>query len=456
MAIIKLQPDSTLLNNQVSIAESLSVENKSNFTTLYPESLVNSLLKYVEGYPWTVNFYGQLLNTENTLELTDPSSPKFTQPYYKITNVIIHVSSPLSSSYDQGTGITSISGSALMPYKVKPNVGDIFLAKVDSGEDAVFTIHTVVRKTHRKDTLYEVEYTLYTYTSAQPLIVSTIEDKVQETYYFNKDTNFFNRDNLLTFAAKEARERLKSFMSTSMGYYFNRYITKNEGTILLPGCGGRYYDPYLIYFILKVTPQDDYLTTLNTMVYSNRFIKQETFFNLLLRRSLAGIENINKTISFVPSNLLRNSSRLGSVYHTGVDYIAYPVSPNVNDVLDGRGDTTVINEFNRGYKTLRNYTPYLGTITTKSNDTLFTKKLLHELFLEDNYIVSGKFYQYLTNNTLYADISFLELMLVKYLQRESISMEDLALCVENYHSWSSLEQLYLLPVLWLLVKSTGV
>ena len=184
MAIVKLKPE--VPNIKQTLPEAVDKTQKSNFNDLTPYTKVVSLLKYVEGYPWQIHYYGQILNENNTLTTFDPSSPNLTQPYYEVKNLILQVSSPLSSSYDQETGITTISGSALTPYGLKPNVGDIFIANVDNSEDAIFTVVSVERKTHRKTTIYEISYNLLGYVSQEQSLITTLQEKVQETYYFNK------------------------------------------------------------------------------------------------------------------------------------------------------------------------------------------------------------------------------------------------------------------------------
>src|SRR5574344_1374122 len=126
MALVKLQPSSPLLGVADTLPEALAKPNESTFTSLYPESKVGSLLKYVEGYPWTVHYYGQILNRSNTLNHVDPGITALSQPYYEINDAILQVSSPLSTSYDQNTGVTTVNGSALVPFKMTPNVGDFF------------------------------------------------------------------------------------------------------------------------------------------------------------------------------------------------------------------------------------------------------------------------------------------------------------------------------------------
>lgn len=452
MSIMKLAPD-TPPPVQTTMPTATEAPAKSIFTALVPESTVTSLLKHVEGYPWTVDFFGQILNTNNTVENFDPTTPDLTQPYYKVSKMILQVTSPLSSSYDEGTGLTTIRGSGLMPFQITPNFGDVFIAQVDTGEDAIMHITSVQRKTHRKNTLYEVSYNLYAYTSLQPEFVEKLAKRVNDTYFFNPDTNFFNRDVLLKPSVKEAIDRLKLFLVQSQEYYFATFAQKKTGSILIPGIDYTLFDPLLLNFISKIV---DYSTLVETPFYRfsyfDKYIDQPSIFDALMSRSTASIPVINKTFNFTSSINTNNKARFGSVYHAGINYILYPTDPNkkadINEI--SYFDTP---EFISSIKTAKNYstdTPVV--IKTTNNDQLFDKDILHDLFNKDYYVVSENFYKFLNDSTAYADISFIELLISRFLKKEAIAKEDLAVAVEKYTSWSLLHQLYLLPVMWLIIK----
>lgn len=454
MGIAKLQPD-VAPPIQTTAPIEIKAPAKSIFTALVPESKIGSLLKYVEGYPWTVDFYGQILNTNNTVENFDPTTPNLTQPYYKVNKMILQVSSPLSSSYDQSTGLTTISGNALTPYRITPNFGDVFVAQVDTGEDAIFHISSIRRVTHRKDTLYEVSYNLYCYTSEQPEFLDKLNQRVNDSYYFNADTNFFNRDVLIKPSVKEAMDRLKLFLHESQQYYFSTFAQKKTGSILIPGIDRTLYDPLLVGFIAKIVDYEVLADTpFHRFTYFNKYIDQHSIFDMLMARSASMAPVVNKTYNFIPSYLTDNKARFGTVYHAGVDYILCPTNPNTNaDIRESSFFATP--EFIATVKTVKNYntnTPVV--IKTTNNNQVYDKDVLHDLFANDYYVVSENFYRFLNDNSVYQEISYIELLITRFLKNEAIAKEDLAVAVEKYTSWSMLHQLYLLPVMWLMIKGS--
>ena len=444
MAIVSLQPDAAPVQ-EVTTPSMIESPTDSIFTPLVPDSRIVSLLKYVEGYPWTVDFYGQILNKDNSLESFDPTTPNLTQPYYKVSKMILQVSSPLSSSYDATTGVTTITGSAITPYKITPNVGDVFLAQVDTGEDAIFHITSVSRKTFRKDTLYEVSYSLYAYTSNQPDFIAQLTSRVNDTYYFNSDTDYFNRDVLLKPSTKEAIDRLKLFLRESQDYYFSTFPQRKKRNNIKTALDTTLNDPAKMEKNMKIV---DYSVLVDIPFYRHAVVaeefKKKSIFDLLLTRTLSGIPSISKTFKFISSADVLNRARLGTAFHAGIDYLLYPVS-----------DETPTNDFLSSPLNDKNYStsPTL-VVETTNNNTVYVKNILPELFVNDHYIVTPNFYAYVQDHQNYEDISYIELLIYKFLNKEAIAKEDLAVAVEKYHTWSPLHHLYILPVMWLLVKAS--
>lgn len=453
MALVKLQPSSGAVNNQTTLPEVLGKDNESTFTSLYPESKVGSLLKYVEGYPWTVRYYGQIVNTVNTLEHLDPSTPALNQPYYEIVGAIIQVSSPLTNAYDEASAITSINGSALVPFKLTPNVGDLFVAQVDTGEDAIFIVNSVYRKTHRKDTLYEINYALYQYTSSNPGLLLQLQARVQETYHFNKDSQFYNRDALITPLEHQNTLDLKELVQQSQAYYFSRFLKKEVGSILLPGVDERIYDPYLLMFIMK-TVSHDAMSADGVSQYTlfERYTKQPVFWELLLTRNMSRAYSLNKHVGFARTGQIRNRSRFGTIYHAGVDFVGLPLTPNTDDDITFF-DLSHPNLWRSPVINVDNGFVHPALVKTANNGNTADKALLHPLFVDDSYVVSQNFYNYVDNNQTFAQISYIEWLLFRFIRRDAISKKDVVSALQSYGQWSVMHQLYLLPALWLLAKN---
>jgi hypothetical protein len=461
MGIVTLRPDQPA--NTVTTPEVVIDQEKSNFNSLIPESSVLAILKYPEGYPWTVDYYGQIINENNTLNTFDPNMPNLVNPYYKIKQLILQVSSPLTSNYDASTGVTTITGAAITPYKITPNPGDVFLAKVDTAEDAIFFITSVNRKTYRKDTLYEITYTLSFYKSTNPLWMDTLENRVQDVYYFNPDTNYFNRDHLITPETKEATDRLNALVYLSKNHYFSKFFDTETSTLVVPGQEYKLYDHRLIKFILKtnnVLEHPNFSKMYINNAYDDYYMNQESILDLIFKRDMISLPTIAKKHKFISTAYFRNIPKLNNLLSIGINYCLYPIDANTKTQYNNRPsyiDTTTDN--------VEPYTIYNHTVDSNNNFILAnipvqtltgTKNTIHEVFLNNYYVVSENFYNYVNDqsNTNALNISFIEFIIYKYLKKEAISKKDLYFCINSFQAWDDITQFYLLPVIWHISKNS--
>lgn len=457
MSIPQLKPTSPIpTNNTTTLPEVLNKDNKSIFHDLFPESKVKELLKYVEGYNWSVVYYGQILNEANTLEQFDPETVNLTQAYYKINNASLKVSSPLTSNYDQQSATTRVTGSSLAPIKTKPNVGDVFIARVDSGQDAVFSITSVSRKTYRKDTLYEIEYSLIFYISDNPTFMNNLESRVQQEFYYDSTVDITSKNSLVTPTQKEAIDRLKKFLRESTTYYFTYFCAEQEGTLLTPNEDYKLYDPLLVDFIYE-TVDHDILNNYSIRRYSksnNRFLTQPCIWTAILNQSMSLLNIVPNVYGYIPTYQLKNMHRFGTAFYADIDYILYPLVQSTSPYSKNASMDLITSPEDVVYdpRKLYNYNPIVDKIKTVNQGQVYEKKLMHELFNENYYIVSEYFYEYTLDNSNYSSISFIELQLYKYMNKEIVNREDVCIAIENYMSWPALTQYYMLPLMWLLAK----
>jgi len=460
MGIVTLRPDEPI--EEVTAPEASVELEKSNFNSLIPESSIIAVLKYPEGYPWTVDYYGQIINKNNTLNTFDPTIPNLVNPYYKIFKLILQVTTPLNSSYDSSTGITTITGAAITPYKIIPNPGDIFLAKVDTAEDAIFIVTSVNRKTYRKDTLYEITYTLSFYKSTNPLWIDNLEARVQDVYYFNPDTNYFNRDHLITPETKEAKDRLKALVHTSKSQYFSKFFDTETSTLVVPGQEYKLYDHRLIKFILKTNDVLEHPNLSKMYInnaYDNYYMNQESILDLIIKRDIKSIYSITKRHKFISTTYFRNIPKLNNLLSIGIQYCLYPIDANKNTQYNNRplyieqteNDPNPYTIYNHTVDANNNFILLNIPITTVTGD----KNTIHEVFLNNYYIVSENFYNYVNeqSDTNANNISFIEFIIYKYLNKEAISYKDLYFAITSYQSWDDITQFYLLPILWHISKN---
>lgn len=474
MSIIKLRPEAAP-ELDISAPREIPKPYESQFESLTPMARIDSLLTYVEGAPWTVNYYSQVLNKDNPVNSPDATTPSLLQPYIKITGLVLKVSSPISSSYNSDTGVTTIIGTALVPKSVTPNVGDAFLAQVDSGEDAFFVVNTVERKTHRKLSLYEITYSLFTYASRDPAFFASIEEKVQSVVFYNEEPHQNSHGELITPRVKEARDRLSEWLRRSMADYNSRFIDRKSGTFVVPGQPDiLLFDPLMFNFINRLMNFEEYyhrrrLPTPYDYI-GDRYINQLSILNILETRFPDHIYTATKRFGFVARHNFSGHAPLAPLSVTLIDRILYPQDADTTSFSSGSVPVLYDEEGSLYHYPIESYRtpppepdpivdpPVLPAWTPVIQMELSSKNLLHPLFENGYYIVSENFYNYMEENTEQTAeaISYTELLIAKYIKREGIALEDLVVATQDYTKWSWLHQFYLLPVYWLIIRNQRV
>lgn len=442
------------LPKELPIVEEMQERRKSTFTALVPETRIDSLLKYVEGSPWTVTYYGQLLNTNSTINHFDIKEGNLSQSYVEIKDMILKVQSPLSYSYDEEQGESILTGSAIVPFKVLPQPGDVFIANVDTGEDVLFSITTVERKTHRKDTLYEINYTSLVYVNDHPEFISAIRSRINETYYYDNaiDSKFTNL--LVTPTEKYHIDKLRAFLYDSKEYYFRTFKQRASSSLAVPGLDFIAFDQILNEFIMKTVDVSLFDTTsmYSYSNYSDSYLR-DTIFDCLIKKVMPVSKRIERQFGFFPTGSYFKRAQLHSGYFSHVNYLICPIEADNRMVSRKRERTFNETDFPLDVLTEDNYDSGFNIyINVKGTDGEDVKKLLPDMFVDNYYVVSENFYNYLEDKETYKDLSYIELIIYRYLKGDRISHEEVFHCATRWEDWNYLHQFYYLPVVWFLVR----
>lgn len=465
MGIVKVKPDAVV---QPNTTEPVVAEKpyETQFQTLIPESRVETLKAYVEGYPWTVHFYGQILAEDNIVDSPDDGIPNLLQTYYKIKNLVLRVESPLADNYNQEEGVTRITGSAIFPDSVYPNVGDVLLAQIDNGEDAIFVINTVERLTARKESVYVASYSLLYYASENIAFLSQLEDRVNDLHYYREDPHYSGLGNLVIPSVKEALDRLDYYLKTTTEYYFHKFYNVEYATFLVPGQDFTGYDPVMIRFLSQTTdmysdPQRRLITRYD--YGKNLYIDQPTILDMVAKRNVGLAPTINKRFSFTLTGLLRGHPRFANITYSGIERVLFPLDhekisqkPPLHGYphIEETDPTYPVESYAVDYD--EGMLPDLSAMTIETIDGHIPH--LPQLFDDGYYIVSSRFY----DHYLYPEVnaepppSFFELLLSRWLKEEAISNKDLVMLTQNFTAWPWIHQFYLLPVIWTMIRTQRV
>lgn len=336
MPIIQYKPDSDL-----PIQPNLPTIQPANYKSIVnddKEFPIRSLLAYIEGAPWYVDYYQQILSKHNELKEIDPAQPNIYQQYQKITGLELRVNSPLDTSYDSTTGITSSSGTATIYPFIVPNINDYFITDTGDSLIGIFRITNVERKNFNRDSAFSINYTMVGYSNQSPELYNALIDKTTKTYYFSKDRLVDGSQPLLQEKTYIEIKNLKVYYSDIVKYYFKTFFNKQYMTLVIPGQSVGIYDCFLVNYILKIVDSFDAPEIRNTRqitVDKEYYLQQSQFWELMLNRDYGGLRDCNKIMTLMPKNKFNNNAYLHGFGLSYLDYIVYPditdTSAIVND-----------------------------------------------------------------------------------------------------------------------------
>ncbi len=427
----------------------------SNYTSIINDDNqfpLLSILSYIKGSPWNVNYYSQYISKHNDIREIDVSQPNVYQQYQLINNLELRVLQPLQDSYNSDTAITSLTGSSnFYPYII-PNINDYFITDVGDMEQGIFRITNVERKSFNHDSVYEIEYNLVGYVSQSQELYNNLNDKVIKKYYFIKDRLLENLQPLLKEEDYQQVTDLYSLYSSIVNYYFNNFMSNRYHTLVLPGQPNSVYDPFLVDFILKIveTTDNDKIRNLKSLPLDNDvFFQQPQLFSLLADKDYYSVPVCNKEMGYISRLNFNANSTLRSVYFSYIDYFVYPITVDNSLLVSGSPDAKeALTEYDFVETVNSAGINYIEENDIYTSDSL-TTPYIYKVHKDNKYILSNNFY----NDT--SQKSILEILVKDYLKNQTINNSMLISLCNKFKLWNRLDQFYYGPILLLLIKQSN-
>lgn len=409
-----------------------------------------SLLRYVEGASWTVNYYRQVIATHNDLRAPDKGQDGVYQNYEEIIGLEIKVSSPLSQgSQDQDTGLMNVEGSGLIYPQLIPNVGDVFIADSGDGRDALFLVTSVNRSSFRKDSVFQIDYILKYYIDPNGTTLKDLKNKTVQTFFFEKDMLLNNKTPLLIEDEYKFMKEATISYFEMVNYYFNTFYDKEFSTLIVPGQSDKaVYDPFVTDFILRITNTNESMNIRRVkllITLDDEYLNQPQLYSILLNRSIHLLDQANQQMGLTSPLYFAPDSHLRGIRYTYISDLIYPINP----------DTTMNQKTDLSPKPI-NATTLIQTQSAKNiysiSNELYVEGTLSIPYiypvLEDEYYVfTENFYKNLDQK------SILESLTRDYLKQKAIDVKRMWPLLKRWHQFNRLEQFYYLPILILLTKA---
>lgn len=418
---------------------------KSNIldTRYIPKS---SIITQIDGAPWKVNFYSQVVNDDNALQGHSPGKDRLTQQYVKTIDMILKVTSPLTTSQDDRSNSMIVSGSANTYPSLKPNQGDMFIADIGEGRTGIFRVTSVEEKSIFKETTSSIDYLLVSYADGtlSDKRVQDLELKVIKEQYFVRDFMLYNQNPFLATDEYNLLEYISKQYHLVVDNYFRMFTSHRLKSILIPNQKQITYDSFLATFLSKAFDGSDTDNAIYFTLFKlneDRVMELPTIWNVLLERNPSLLSYCTTKVGIVDTSRFTHDPMLEGVKYVGIDYIVYPINPVVDIDTEYLLDSKVSNNTNLVSLSIN------GSTDEKSiglfNNTVLIKRINQCTY----YVLSKDFYLNTDNQ------SVLEGQVWKYLRNEPVDIRAIDALVKDYHNWGRVEKFYYIPILLVLMKS---
>ncbi len=418
-----------------------------------------NLLQYVEGSKWTVTYYSQVLGESSELQPQDINVSPVYQQYLRIEAMELRVTSPLAYSSDPETNYSILEGTATTLPGWKPNQGDMFLADIGDGREAIFVVTQAESRSFMKDALYSISYEVVGYSDADTTRLVDLENKTIRRTRFVKEFYHYGQNPLITDEDYLARVDLLEAKRQLIQMYMADFMSVEENTLLVPGQVKPTYDPYLVEFISKLISADEapeIMRLRQPNVLGLKQMRKSTIWDCLADLSYPLVHNCTWKTFLVESRYFRGYATYSGVYYTSIGYVVAPQDRRTDvDVPYDRSCNVGVSVGapvvfgGRRYDDITRLLP--GTELsmfdyTESVDEglpYVTRIVDHEGY----YVFSEAFYrgQEVT--------SHLERLVRAMLRMESVDTRTLKILATKALSWENLERFYYTPVILTLINT---
>lgn len=422
-----------------------------------------NLGSFIDGFRWTVTYYRQLLGADNAAQAHDVNKKPAFQQYEKIENLELMVTQPLAPGGQDGeSGTFNITGTAVQYGFLIPNEYDMFVANVDNGQSAIFTLTSAEKASYLKTSNYQIQYKLVAYTD--PTLVADLDNKSVAVFQFSRELLEQGQNPLLTSSAFALRGGFEQLFTDLASMYFRDFFSVERQTLLVPDQNFETYDHFLTKALVDIVGTDESLVLPRIRmpaVEGDQAMTNVTVWDALMQANRSLLITGIQRMGITPTVVFRNFPYLTGIYYSGINQIVYP--------YDARTDVDV----KYGYASGAPVTGYTndGTPRYRELERLFREK--DELFFkvcckcvedpgrpdaglpvivpvtqDDYYVFTGALYG--VRNTAMA--SQLEVLVRQAINNQAFNKDTLANIAAQAFGWPNLERYYYIPALLALMR----
>lgn len=393
-----------------------------------------SVLQYMQGSKWSVNYYNQNLGLHDSGQLLDPANPPVLRPMTKVQNFVLYVTSSLNEAKYE-----SMSGEALFfAGDLRPYVGDNFVVPILNKKLGIFQVTTVDIKSYVSTSIYNITFDIYLLGDGEDLgaFLLNLEESVNRTFFYDSDFLKNRSSILLTETESNRKKKAGEALEYISKNWFKEFRDLQTNLLMVKKQSRKYIDTNIEKFFLKQITIDNYhINPINVNTTYSPFggsLDKETIMDLLLNKNMIRLDDVAKNVvGLNGSGAIDVDLRGGDLSFMGFDSIVFPYTDD-SMLLDIALYTC--------------YSPVTLTDTANAYTNVDLPDLV-DLFSKNKYLFSDNFY-----SATREDLTSLESLLLDYIDDVELDIDLLFKLLDSVNKWSLLQKFFYMPFLYLLIN----
>lgn len=408
---------------------------------------LDGIASFAAGSRWACDYYKQVLGRDSAPGSFQQDLPFVYGQYKEIRGLELIVEDPLSHRQKpDGNRAWESTGAARCYSIITPNVGDVFIADIGAGMNAILTITTVGVASIFPEAMTRIEYRVQ-----QPLdskSQAAIRSRVVETEYFSRENMRHGLKALLTNEDISIENRLTAARDRLLNLYLTDFYSDRFKTLEVPDQVLPTYDPHLVDYVkatfdAALNPRVRGITAFN--MGSDVFNKQQTLFDALLMKDPALLFSCSRKAGISCIENYKTRPLLRSVYYSGVRSIVCLIDVHYN-VNNEHRVPVVTDDWAPSQPRQLDVRSLLPQTNLATQDHEHEPEWIKPVLCDEYYVFSKNFYEESEGT------SVLEQMVLDVMYRKPIDLGQLADLADRAHKFNNLERFYYTPFILTLIK----
>lgn len=423
----------------------------------------NQLLTYLAGSQFIVDYYSQVIGSDEEVSPFQPNQEGAYQQYTRVRNFEMKLQNPFTVNYSTDLIIPEVTGEAIVYPSLVPNKGDAFIGDIGDGRAGQFTITEVQPLSVMKQQAFRVTFSLSRLATED--IVAVIDSRVVKSGYFVRDYLMYGENPIIADEKLAMLDKLQNALDDLTAWWFKKFLSAEFRCFLVPGQLYPTYDHFVAKAMFAM------LGSQTDAIGNARILNMDAAPQFKVTSVWDAIVNVDPKIIYgafrqaqmFPITAIAVHPQTFSVRYSGIGYAMAPTELQQSVGVDYDNlkvsSTMPLQSLQDGDQVAAN-TSFISTLASyKSVDAVAlpedgafsnsVRLLYSDRAGADGYVFSQAFYDDDTVN-----MPKIDLLVYQFLKYRQVTPEVLVSFCDVVKTWGRLEQFYYIPALLAMVIST--